>query len=628
MDYRTVGIFAHIDSGKTTLTERILFEAGKISAIGSIEDGTTESDTLKEEIERGISIRTTFHSIQWKTKFGEFCLQIVDTPGHIDFKNQISDILPAIQIAVVILEGGSSVQSQARLVIEELRASQIPIVFFINKLDRFQDDYLDSLISLEEILGKAPEVLFEEDKENRGEWVYYLESQDSFPPSTHENLMKWSDELLLSQWSDPESNTKWNMIGLSRGTKDNSIFPVYGGSAKTGKGVRELLNLISWIGSKEKPSDASQYTLFRRVHPQYDRYAVIFSEKEIRIPYLLEDAKLKEGITQAFREEDGDWKEITEIPKGMLYYIQETKELDTTPGNYLSSSSSGKKKELGDIMSVSPFSITIEPESEADKPGWLKALGDLSWEDPGYHFQEDLDTGQIHLWGRGELHIEIGLRRIQENSQKKIQTGSINIARFERLKKMAHKVALEHHAFEDSKSSGTLIAVLEDTADFSKQVAFEVSLSEEVKNSIETAFFESTLHGFYGREVIGLRLVVLGFEFPGKDKEHLPSLLKVAIHSGMKDLFRENTVLVGPLTEIEVSVDTTQLGVVLSELNRRSAKIHSVDEERAGKSRLKAKASAENLLGFSGSLRNMTKGIGISWERTAFTSEFYAVLKE
>lgn len=96
----------------------------------------------------------------------------------------------------------------------------------------------------------------------------------------------------------------------------------------------------------------------------------------------------------------------------------------------------------------------------------------------------------------------------------------------------------------------------------------------------------------------------------------------------MKDLFRENTILVGPLTEIEVSVDTTQLGVVLSELNRRSAKIHSVDEERAGKSRLKAKASAENLLGFSGSLRNMTKGIGISWERTAFTSEFYAVLKE
>ncbi|TGN08080.1 elongation factor G-like protein [Leptospira ilyithenensis] len=630
MDYRTVGIFAHIDSGKTTLTERILFEAGKISAVGSIEDGTTESDTLKEEIERGISIRTTFHSIQWKTGFGEYCLQIVDTPGHIDFKNQITDILPAIQIAIVILEGGSSVQSQARLVIEELRESRIPIVFFINKLDRFQDDYLDSLISLEEILGKAPEVLFEENKEKPGEWVYYLESEHSFPPSVHENLLKWSDELLLSQWNDPESNTKWNMIGLSQGTRDNFIFPIYGGSAKTGQGVKELLNLIAWIRPKEKKTDLSlsQYTLFRRVHPQYGRYAIIFGEKEISLPFLLKEGKREAKIQEAYQEENGEWVEISKISGGMLYYIRETRELDTTPGNYLSPSFSGKKRELGDIMSVSPFSVTIEPESESDKPDWLKALANLSWEDPGYHFEEDPDTGQIHLWGRGELHIEIGLRRIQENSQKKIQTGSINIARFERLKKMAHKVALEHRAFEDSKSSGTLIAVLEDTADFSKQIAFEVSLPEEVKNSIEAAFFESTLFGFYGREVIGLRLVVLGFEFPGKDKEHLSSLLKVAIHSGMKDLFRENTILVGPMTEIEVSVDTTQLGVVLSELNRRSAKIHSVDEERAGKSRLKATASAENLLGFSGSLRNMTKGIGISWERTAFTSEFYAVLKE
>ncbi|PKA21997.1 elongation factor G, partial [Leptospira sp. mixed culture ATI2-C-A1] len=172
------------------------------------------------------------------------------------------------------------------------------------------------------------------------------------------------------------------------------------------------------------------------------------------------------------------------------------------------------------------------------------------------------------------------------------------------------------------------IAVLEDTADFSKQIAFEVSLPEEVKNSIETSFLEACLHGFYGEEVAGLKFRVLSYEMPKGDLQITLTLLKVAVLSGIKELFPSNTYLVGPLTEVEVMVDADHLGVVLSDLSRRNAKVVSIWEAVAGKSHLKANAPAQNLLGFSGALRNMTKGIGISWERTAFTYEFHAVLKE
>ncbi|TGN18340.1 elongation factor G-like protein [Leptospira idonii] len=621
MRYLTVGIFAHIDSGKTTLTERILFEAGKITAAGSIEDGTTESDTLKEEIERGISIRTTFHSLPWKTGFGEFILQIVDTPGHIDFRNQITDILPAIQTAIVVLEGGSEVQSQARLVIEELLAANIPILFFINKLDKFGDDYLDSLVSLEEILGTAPVVLFDRKDET---FVHYFDSSHLFPKSTGEDLIKWSDELLLSAWNDPDGKTRYDFIGLKTGPKAQKLFPVYGGSAKQGVGVRELLDLLCWVDPKDTDTSSNpNFVLSRRTNAQNRNYIVLFPKEDLSFPFQNTDPSQPYRIESAYSgEEEG---KITSVQKGQLYMVWADENLSAIPGEDLHAE---KSVSLSRDLSRSPFSIRLEPELSSEKDFWLCRLKELIWEDPGYHFSLEEDTGQIRFFGRGELHLEVGTKRLLENTEKKLQIGSINIARFERLKKMSSKVALEHRAFEETKSSGTLTAVLEDTADFSKQIAFEVSLPEEVKNSIETAFYESISYGFFGFEVIGVRLTVLSFQLPPPDKEFLPSLLKVAVHSGLKDLFHENTKLVGPLTEVEISVDANHLGVVLSELNRRSAKIHSVEEERAGKSHLKATASAENMLGFSGALRNMTKGIGISWERTAFTSEFYAVLKE
>lgn len=282
MKYRTVGIFAHIDSGKTTLTERILFEAGKISAVGSIEDGNTESDSLQEEIERGISIRTTFHTIPWKTKFGEFRIQLVDTPGHIDFRNQVTDLLPAMETAIVVLEAGTVVQSQARLVIEELRKASVPMVFFINKLDRFDEEYLDTLVSLEEILDGVPVSLFQKDPE--GKWEYYLRSPSRFPKTVKEELMAWNDELLLSSWNDPSGQTDYSMIGLRSGPGSGKLYPVYGGSAKTGEGVRELLDLVAWTEPKNLPEELGSglplLVLSRRTDEELGRYAVVYPTEE------------------------------------------------------------------------------------------------------------------------------------------------------------------------------------------------------------------------------------------------------------------------------------------------------------------------------------------------------------
>lgn len=647
MKYRTVGIFAHIDSGKTTLTERILFEAGKISAVGSIEDGNTESDSLQEEIERGISIRTTFHTIPWKTTFGKFAIQLVDTPGHIDFRNQVTDLLPAMESAIVVLEAGTVVQSQARLVIEELRKANVPMVFFINKLDRFDEDYLDTLVSLEEILDKPPVTLFQKDPE--GKLEYYLRAPGHFPKTVKEELMAWNDELLLSSWNDPSGQTDYSMIGLQSGPSAGKLHPVYGGSAKTGVGVRELLDLVLWTEPKRTENQTSPgfpfLVLSRRTSPEFGRYAVIYPTKEISSLELDQMRKSfsvqkSPAVTSLSPESFPDFpfsfldpeteEKITSLEKGKLVILKNHPDLHLLPGFPLAFVSFSGQAEETPVLdrAPSPFSILLEPEESADKEFWLCRLEDLVWEDPGYQVQNKEDTGQLVLLGRGELHLEIGIRRVTERTEKKLSISSINIAKLELLKKMSHKVALEHRAFEDQKSSGALIAVLEDTADFSKHIAFEVSLPEEVKNSIETSFLEACLHGFYGEEIVGLKLRVLAYEMPKGDLQTTLTLLKVAILAGVKELFPSNTYLVGPLTEVEVMVDADHLGVVLSDLSRRSAKVVSILEAVAGKSHLKANAPAQNLLGFSGALRNMTKGIGISWERTAFTYEFHAVLKE
>jgi elongation factor G len=628
MIYTTIGIFAHIDSGKTTLTEQILYHGGLIPAVGNIEDGTTESDTLSEEIERGISIRSSFHAIPWVYENEEYRFQFIDTPGHIDFRNQVTDILPAIEIAVIVLEAGSFVQSQARLIIEECLLQKVPIVFFINKID-LTSDYLDNLIDLEDILGIAPLVLFqgETDIENIR---YYLENPDFFSDSIHTKLIEWSDELLISSWESKENLTIAKQ-GLSEGILSCAIFPVYAGSAKKGIGISALLDLLSLVSKKKKEKaieSPQQFVLARRIHPDSGRYMVIFTKERIEFPFLSLVQNGTFQIPSAFELKDNEFLPINSAEPSMLYVIPNLPAVTCTPGKYIMShQTTGSTKHSSNLLD-SPFRINLEPEQTNEKEFWIGRLNDLSWEDPAYLIEENIDTGQIELSGRGELHLEVGLRRVQENTKKKLHFSAINIARFERLKKVANKVALEHRAFENSKSSGTLTAFLEDTADFSKQIAFEVSLPEEVKNSIETAFYESASSGFFGYDVYGIRLRVIAFEMPPLGMEFLPSLLKVAVNIGMKEGLHQNTIVIGPLTELEILVDQIHVGVVLSELNRRSAKIHSVDQERVGKSRLKATASAENMLGFSGALRNMTRGIGISWERTALTSEIYAVLKE
>lgn len=637
MKFRTVGIFAHIDSGKTTLTERILFEAGKISAVGSIEDGNTESDSLQEEIERGISIRTTFYSIPWKTTFGEYQIQIVDTPGHIDFRNQVTDLLPAMETAIVVLEAGSVVQSQARLVMEELLLAKVPMVFFINKLDRFGEEYLDTLVSLEEILDQAPVTLFQRNPE--GKMEYYLKAPTRFSKAVKEELISWNDDLMISSWNDTSGQTDFTMIGLHTGPKEGKLYPVYGGSAKTGEGVRELLDLVLWTEPKEPLLEEGipVLVLSRRTNEELGRYSVVYPTSEITTKGLDGFAKKTKTILPVFYEEGGfsfvdpeTLDPISTLQPGKLVLLKENSGLISHPGKRLQfrTNGEGPKDSNPSDRIPSPFSVVIEPEHSDEKEFWLCRLEELTWEDPGYQLQNKEDTGQLVLFGRGELHLEIGIRRIRERTEKKLNFSSINIAKIELLKKMSHKVALEHRAFEDQKSSGALIAVLEDTADFSKQIAFEVSLPEEVKNSIETSFLEACLHGFYGEEVAGLRFRILSYEMPKGDLQTTLTLLKVAILAGVKELFPSNTYLVGPLTEVDVMVDADHLGVVLSDLSRRNAKVESIWEAVAGKSHLKANAPAQNLLGFSGALRNMTKGIGISWERTAFTSEFYAVLKE
>jgi len=603
-----LGIFAHIDAGKTTLTEQILHMAGAIRSAGSIEDGTTESDSLDIEVARGISILSSLLQFEFKTNKEKIKINLLDTPGHLDFRNQVESVLDSIDIAIIVLDGNRGVESQTVLIHNELIEKKIPIVFFINKLDRNSENLSDAILSIQENLGKSPSILFHEEESS-----VIWKNPEKFLEREHLELFEWNEDLSSEYLEHPQRIYDISARGLFLGIIESKITPVLGGSAYFGKGVAELLELISHLDFPIPIAlEGAEIILSKRMnHSELGKLTFARALKKIH------------------KNEELNFKG-SNIRLSRIYNIfgdKAVEMLTVSPGDMFASPDLNSLEPVRPIID-SPFAVIVEPEYSEDRKDLWDSMVGIVWEDPSYRLEEDIELGSFTLWGQGELHLEIFRERLMKNFLKKFTYGELKVARYERSKIMEKQIVFEHTAYGDKVSSGTISATLRDTAGFSKLIAFEVSLPEKIQNVVTTAFYEAMSRGRYHLEVLGLECIVHSFVSPEVDSDQFLVLLKIAVVSGIRGALSEGTDIIGPISDLEILVDDVHLGSTLSLLQKRNAQVLEIQKKNATSSIVLARAGTENLLGFSGALRNMTKGTGISYQRNSFNPEKYNVLND
>ncbi|MFB5649330.1 elongation factor G-like protein [Leptospira wolffii] len=616
------GIFAHIDAGKTTLLERILFETGKISSPGRIEEGTTESDYLPEEIERGISIQSTVARIPYPNEESpRLLLQFVDNPGHLDFQSQANASLLVSDFGLVLVDSFEGLKSQTFQNVEALRKAGRPILLFLNKLDREGSDILTPLVDLEVALGKEPVLLFKEEGEvplleGKGEERDFLPCIEWDPDLSEEYLKDHSKLPLLAK------------EGLIKGFWEGKVFPVLGGSALHGQGIPELLSILELL-AKGKPelrppvSDAWGVVFKREVHPELGKLVHFQAWNRLGTKTKVFSESGDRSINNLYRISARDFEETKEVEPGEL--VATSSLLFAKPGDILLRHNTTKTSLLSPIKKQ--FQILLEPEKGEDREELWNSLQELAWLDESIGLDILPETGQFRLSGTGELHLEISLSRLRSIFSKSFQTSGIKVARFALWKNLVQKVAFQHTAFDQKISSGQVLASLESSHSFSKGVRFNAELPDSIEEAISSAFEEVTAKGKDGEEVLGLSMVVESYEPPETESSFdLASLIKVAVIKGLKDIIPNHSELIGPVSELEILTPDSYLGDILASLSKRDAKIRKVVAVADGRQLIQASASTQNLLGFSGVLRNMAQGRGVLSLDTLFDFDNHSVL--
>lgn len=620
MQILNIGIFAHIDAGKTTLLERILFETGKIRRPGTIEEGTTESDYLQEEIERGISIQSTLARVFWPNpKEPKVLFQFLDNPGHLDFQSQTSASLVVADLGIVLIDAFEGLKSQTLQNVEWLRKRKIPILFFLNKLDRKGIDITDSLVDLEAILEKEPVLLWKEG----GDFSLLSDrsSDQSLLP-----LLEWDSELSEQYLKNPDNLAVLARDGFSRGFWKGEFFPVLGGAALHGDGVRELLGSLELLSKsfqpEFRPKEELGIAFKRELHPDLGRIVYIVASKEFPQNQEFWSISSKGKMDSLYYISTRDIEETKQALAREIIVVPELHSIQ--PGDVLYSSPQKEyRSELQPIRKQ--FQILLEPEADEHRDALWNSIQQLTWLDEGLEIKILPETGQIQLSGLGELHLEVSLSRLKEFYSYKVNVSGIKVARFELWKKMVIQGEFQHTAFDQKISSGLVQASLVSSNSFSRDVRFETKITETLEEAITSAFYEVVAKGFKGEEILGLDLIVHRYDPPDLSNE-TSSLVKVAVIKGLKDIIRNHTELIGPVSLLEILIPDTSMGDVLGVLSKRNAKIQNVVSVGDGKSLVHAKASTENLLGFASVLRNMTQGRGVLSLDSLFDSEHYYVI--
>ncbi len=656
--YRNIGITAHIDAGKTTTTERILFYTGRTHRMGEVHEGTATMDYMEQEQERGITITSAATTCFWR----DFQINIIDTPGHVDFTAEVERSLRVLDGAIAIFDAVAGVQPQSETVWRQADKYRVPRVGFINKMDRVGSDFDQAVQSMRDRLKANPvpiQVPISSEDKLRGvidlvemkafvwrdETLGATYDVEEIPEQMREaaerqraqliERVSEQDDLLFEKYVEGNPITEEDLkAGIRRATIAIRITPVVCGSAFKYKGVQRLLDaVVDYLPSPlEVPPvqgtdlDGKE-TLTRKADDKVPFSALVF--KILTDPYVGQLAfmrvysgvlkagesiynvakKRRERIGRQLRMHANKREELEEVRAGDIVAVVGLKTVQT--GDTVCDEK--QPVILEQIVFPTPvISLAIEPKTRVDEQKIGMALGKLSQEDPTFKVVTDPDTGQTILSGMGELHLEILVDRLLREFAVAANVGKPQVAYREAIRRSAQAEGRFVRQSGGRGQYGHCKITVEPLADGEYEFVNKVTggrIPKEYIEPVSTGIREAMSHGILaGYEMVGVRATLLDGSYHDVDSSEMA--FKIAGSMAFKQAAkRAKPVLREPVMAVEVVVPEDYMGDVIADVNSRRGKIEGM-ELRGSSQIVKCQVPLAEMFGYATDLRSRTQGRG------------------
>jgi len=661
--YRNIGIMAHIDAGKTTTTERILYYTGKSYKIGEVHDGAATMDWMEQEQERGITITSAATTTFWSAEDGQgpkHRINIIDTPGHVDFTIEVERSLRVLDGAVAVFDGVAGVEPQSETVWRQADKYGVPRMCFINKLDRTGADFYYCVQSIIDRLGAVPLVLYlpigaESDLKgvvdlvnNRGivwedDGLGATFSYVDIPADLADKAAEYREKLIETvveqdddvmeaylEGQEPDAATLKGLI--RKGTMARDFVPVVCGSAFKNKGVQPLLDAVvdympspidvpaikgvlpdsdeeaTRPSSDDEPFSALAFKIMNDPFVGTLTFTRIYSGKLVKGSVLNSVKDKKEKIGRMLLMHSNNREDIDEAFAGDIVAIAGLKE--TTTGDTLCASSAPiilERMEFPEPV----IELSVEPKTKADQEKMGVALNRLAAEDPSFRVTTDHESGQTIIKGMGELHLDILVDRMKREFKVEANVGAPQVAYREYLGK---PVDIDYTHKKQSGGSGQFgrVKVKVEPGERGQGFVFEDSIKggnipKEYIPAIEKGFREQAESGYLvGFPIIDFTVTLYDGAYHDVDSSAIA--FEIAGRGAMREVAQKAGIkLLEPIMKVEVVTPEDYLGDVIGDLNSRRGQIQGTDS-RGNAQAVEANVPLANMFGYVNELRSFTQG--------------------
>ena len=655
---RNIGIIAHIDAGKTTVTERILYYTGRSHKIGEVHDGEAVMDWMVDEQERGITITSAVTTCTW----GNYEIHIIDTPGHVDFTIEVERSLRVLDGVIGVFSAVEGVEPQSETVWRQADKYGVPKMAFINKLDRIGADFLGTVEMMRERLKANPVILqlpvgqgddfadiidliemkqirWDEDSLGASYQALdiddeYRQEADSYREKLLEAVAEYDDDLMEAYLSEEPIEAPKIQEAIRKATVGLELVPVLCGSALRNKGIQPLLDRIvdflpspvdvppiqgthpesgDSIECQAKDSDPLAALIFKvsMIEGRKLSFVRVYSGKmkvgeELFNPAL----KKKEKLTRILQMHANKRERVETVGAGSIVGVVGLK--DSSTGETLSTSEHPVLLEKIEIYEP-VISVAIEPKTHADQEKIEAVLAKFLTEDPTLRVRQDEDTGQTILSGMGELHLEIITSRMQREFNTNVNVGKPQVVYRETVAKTAEASAIFDKEIAGQRQYGDVsLRVRPLSRGSGTRFVSDISEDQLAQAYIE-AVEKGALESMESGAMMGYPVVDVEITFAGVNhKDALSTELAYTVSASMacrEVLAKAEPFLLEPIMDVEVFVPEAFTGDVIGDLNARGGKIESIDH-KMGSQVLKATAPLANMFGYSTALRSATQGRG------------------
>ncbi|WP_421868691.1 elongation factor G [Motiliproteus sp.] len=670
--YRNIGICAHVDAGKTTTTERVLFYTGLSHKIGEVHDGAATMDWMEQEQERGITITSAATTCFWSgmnQQFDQHRINIIDTPGHVDFTIEVERSLRVLDGAVVVLCASSGVQPQTETVWRQANKYEVPRMVFVNKMDRAGADFFMVVDQLEDRLGaaavpinfpigaedefkgvvdliKMKAILWNEADQgmtyDEAEIPAELQAKaEELREQMVEAAAEASEELMDKYLEEGDLSAEEIKQGLRARTLANEIVPMQAGSAFKNKGVQAVLDAVIElmpspldVKAIEGTLDDGKETVATRPADDNAPFAAL-AFKIATDPFVgtltfirVYSGKLnsgdsvynsvkqkKERVGRMVQMHSNNREEIKEVLAGDIAATIGLK--DVTTGDTLCDQNDVIVLERMEFPEP-VISVAVEPKTKADQEKMGVALGKLAQEDPSFRVETDEESGQTIISGMGELHLDIIVDRMKREFKVEANIGKPRVAYREKIRTAVdanHKFAKQsggrgqygHVVVEFSPSD-------EDGLEFINEIVGG-AIPKEYIPAVEKGIAEQMQNGVIaGYPLLGLKARLYDGSFHDVDSNEMA--FKIAASQALKKYAMEaSPCLLEPMMKVEVVTPEDYMGDVMGDLNRRRGIVQGMEESSSGKV-IRAEVPLGEMFGYATDLRSATQG------RATYSMEF------